>query len=348
MNRQTAAAVGEDGLPASGEQKVCFSAGSHGVPWSSLKEPNIKPSAAHHLHMLVPQRHAGSIFVGEKKKKDSLWPVCLHCAELMLCWEQETSSPPDGCSLYCYTPPSGSPHRSPSASATGGERRRTASLPGRSPSTVSVPGRRPAPRGNLSLLSSAGPCCCSLLCCTQRRGSGWSPAAASPSKQDTKNIVFSSSPIYFCVENTLPDHYTYCEFESKQHPSLYKRNIGFNLTYCYNNVSLDQIIFSCGGEHACHLISCLCAGRSGWGGQLKHGKRVKNCMWTEKRGISDVKMSNSLPYISYKPTIHSQPRGVESVVWTKVYYSTAKYYYNYIMKCSNNHLQFFCSYFPWC
>lgn len=127
----------------------------------------------------------GASFLG---KKHSLWPVCLHCAELMLCWAQETSSPPDGCSLYCYTPPSGSPHRSPSVSATSGEQRRTASLPGRSPSTASVPGRRPAPRGNLSFLSSAGLCYCSLLCCTQHRGSGWSPAVASPSKQDTKNI----------------------------------------------------------------------------------------------------------------------------------------------------------------
>lgn len=59
--------------------ETCFSAGSHGIPWSSLKEPNIKRSAAHRLHMLVPQRHAGSIFVGGKKKTfplTCLSPLC--------------------------------------------------------------------------------------------------------------------------------------------------------------------------------------------------------------------------------------------------------------------------------
>lgn len=129
--------------------------------------------------------HSGMQRVTLLGNKHSLWPVCLHCAVLMLCWEQGMSSPPDECSLYYYTPPSGSPRRSLSVSAAGGARLRTVSLLGHSPWTVSAPSRLPVPRGNLSSLSPGGPGRCSLLCCIQHRGLGWSQVAVSPVEKCT-------------------------------------------------------------------------------------------------------------------------------------------------------------------
>ena len=117
--------------------------------------------------------------------KHSLWPVCLHCSAVLT---QEMSSPPDECFLYYYTPPSGSPRRSPSVSAAGGAWQRTVSLLGHFPWTVSGPGHLSGPRGNLSSLSPVAPGLCSLLCCTQHRGSGWSPVAASPVQRAKRDI----------------------------------------------------------------------------------------------------------------------------------------------------------------
>lgn len=118
--------------------------------------------------------------------KHSLWPVCLHCSAVLM---QEMSSPPDECFLYYYTPPSGSPRRSPSVSAAGGAWQRTASLLGHFPWTVSGPGHLSGPRGNLSSLSPVAPGLCSLLCCTQHRGSGWSPVAVSPVGHQAKKDI---------------------------------------------------------------------------------------------------------------------------------------------------------------
>lgn len=124
--------------------------------------------------MLVAQRHAEHR-VGVECP---LWPVCLHCAVQGLCWEQEMSSPPDECSLCCYTPPSGSPHHSLSASVPGVVWTRTASLPGCSPRMVSCRNPLRVPLGTPSCWSSGHPW--HLLCCTLHRGLEWSLIAVFP------------------------------------------------------------------------------------------------------------------------------------------------------------------------
>ncbi len=165
------------------------------IPWNPLKDSwwslnlnhfkNHWFSKAKHI-ICTCWFHSGMQRASLLGNKHSLWPVCLHCAVLMLCWEQ-MSSPPDECSLYYYTPPSGSPHRSLSVSAPGGAWLRTVSLLGHSPWTVSAPSHLWALRGNLSSLSPGGPGRCSLLYCIRHRGLGWSLVAVSPAEKYQHN-----------------------------------------------------------------------------------------------------------------------------------------------------------------
>lgn len=172
-----------------------------------------------------------------------LWPVCLHSAVLMQHWEQQTTSPPDECSLCYYTPPSDSRHRSPSVSEPDVAWRRTTSHREGFPRRVSSHPR--GPQENPLSLIPEGPQRHFLLCCTRHRGWGLSPVAVSPV---VKRMKMAET---FGLELDKWEHERQClllflltfrKWMRNRRTQSLKRSLKFILNYFINNLTKPHIL----------------------------------------------------------------------------------------------------------
>ena len=143
-------------------------------------QPHLKNNLCSKVKCIICTCWSLSSMQREHLSWEIIWPVALHCAVLLLCWQQEMSSPPDECSLYYYTLLSGSLRRSLSVAEPSGEWLRMTTLRGHFPQTAFAQDCQQSSQENPSSLSTKSQSQCSPLCCIQHRGSGWSPVVVSP------------------------------------------------------------------------------------------------------------------------------------------------------------------------